>query len=183
MDILKKETNIDGLQSTLLFQSKKYLKKCKDKFIQIMFVDNNHWLTVSNVMSKDVADIFIYDSISVNETEKARQIYENLKECTQYQKDINLYWPRVTQQMGYKDCGLFAIAFAASLAVGEDPIYINYNQRKMRNHLINCFNNNKITPFPRIIKCTMCLEDSESDNDLFICNCCKEQIDSWAFND
>ena len=48
------------------------------------------------------------------------------------------------------DCGLFAIAFATSLArASSRPCKYNlYDQAKMRIHLIHCFETQSMTPFP-----------------------------------
>ena len=46
------------------------------------------------------------------------------------------------------DCGLFAIAFATSIASGQDPQSLKYDQKLMRNHLLKCFQNNSIDLFP-----------------------------------
>ncbi len=45
----------------------------------------------------------------------------------------------VQQQRGRADCGLFAIAFAVELAHGNNPEYTSYDQKQMREHLIQCF--------------------------------------------
>ena len=55
---------------------------------------------------------------------------------------------RPQKQVGVKDCGLFAIAFATSIAFGQNPARRKFRQQSMRAHLINCFENNKIIPFP-----------------------------------
>ena len=44
----------------------------------------------------------------------------------------------VQQQKGSVDCGCFAIAFAVSVVLGENPAHHIYNQTKMREHLVMC---------------------------------------------
>jgi hypothetical protein len=51
------------------------------------------------------------------------------------------------QSNGY-DCGVFAIAFATSLANGEDPASRLYNPKKLRAHLVDCLASGTLTPFP-----------------------------------
>ena len=41
----------------------------------------------------------------------------------------------ITVGSGSSDCGLFAISFAATLAVGKHPSAFLFYQRKMREHL------------------------------------------------
>lgn len=50
-------------------------------------------------------------------------------------------------ESGGTDCGLFSLAFAASLCAGENPSEIYYIKRAFRDHL-NSFWSNKIAPFP-----------------------------------
>ena len=50
--------------------------------------------------------------------------------------------------MGTCDCGLFSIAYATSLAYGEDPSYSIFSQSQMRAHLYQCFVKGRLTPFP-----------------------------------
>ena len=44
----------------------------------------------------------------------------------------------VQQQVGGKDCGLFAVAFATELANGGDPVKVQYDQCAMREHYYSC---------------------------------------------
>ncbi len=41
-------------------------------------------------------------------------------------------------QSGGSDCGLFSLAFAASLCAGKDPLQTSYSQHKFRHHLVGC---------------------------------------------
>ena len=52
------------------------------------------------------------------------------------------------KQAGRKDCGVFAIAFATSIAFGLDISTSAFHQEKMRLHLARCFTENKLTVFP-----------------------------------
>jgi len=47
---------------------------------------------------------------------------------------------QMNTQSETKDCGLFSAAYCTSLANGQDPSIICYDQEKMRkNHLLECF--------------------------------------------
>ena len=52
------------------------------------------------------------------------------------------------KQFGTNDCGVFAIVTATLLANSENPEGIVYDQTVMRNQLIMCFENFKLSPFP-----------------------------------
>ena len=51
---------------------------------------------------------------------------------------IDITIQRVQQQDNGVDCGLFALAFATSLAFGDDPCLTVYDSSKLRQHLVNC---------------------------------------------
>ena len=60
----------------------------------------------------------------------------------------------VAKQIGRTECGLYAIAYCISLANGQDlrkVIYdqqeMVYDQQEMREQLISCFENKKLTLF------------------------------------
>ena len=64
------------------------------------------------------------------------------------------YLPHFTQpvcvkQHGSTDCGLFSIAYAIDLLHGNNPQDYTYDQNKMRQHLITCFETKKMLPFPK----------------------------------
>ena len=54
----------------------------------------------------------------------------------------------VQQQNNGVDCGVFAIAFATSLAFGKDPTETIYDERLLRKHLFTCLCNGKMELFP-----------------------------------
>ena len=56
----------------------------------------------------------------------------------------------VKQQTNETNCGVFAIAFAISLACMEDLSLINYDENNMRQHLVKCIKMGKLERFPRL---------------------------------
>jgi len=51
------------------------------------------------------------------------------------------------------DCGLFAIAFVTSYCVRKTLCFgLIFDAVKMRSHLLNCFETNEMTEFPRTSK-------------------------------
>ena len=48
------------------------------------------------------------------------------------------------------DCGLFALANITTLAHGEQPASVVYDQKLMRRHYLQCLENLEIRPFPII---------------------------------
>ena len=52
------------------------------------------------------------------------------------------------EQVRSTDCGLFAIAYVKGILNGNNVYDLIYDQTKMREHLIACFEQRKITIFP-----------------------------------
>lgn len=64
---------------------------------------------------------------------------------------ININIASVQQQSNSVDCGVFAIAFATSVAFGENPTTCQYDKSKMRGHLIQCLEEGQMQPFPQYL--------------------------------
>ena len=80
----------------------------------------------------------MYDSIDDTTSKAIHSIFDG-------KMQINLV-KDIQKQKGVTDCGIFAIAIATSL-LHKIPIK-TFNQLLLRPHLISCFENYKITPFP-----------------------------------
>ena len=125
-------------QSCLLGQRPEQLKPAEENSVFFHHY-NQHW-AVSQIKDDTV---YLYDSA------QPKVIHQQLREqlISLYGKRIvNL--PPVQAQNGSKDCGCFAIAYTISLLYGDDPAQQTYTQKAMRPHLIDCFENNYLTPFP-----------------------------------
>lgn len=55
----------------------------------------------------------------------------------------------VQQQIGGRDCGCFAVAFATEVCHGRNPCDASLDQGQMRVHLYKCLQRGEITAFPR----------------------------------
>ena len=127
--------NIVGLQATN-YQFSRPLQTTKDDLIQIVHVNNNHWVVVTT-HGCHPGELKLYDSmvssidLSVVKTLIPSTSVTLLADCP--------------KQIGTKDCGVYAIAFCTSLAFNVD--ITQYNQSMMRNHLLQCFEQKKLTPF------------------------------------
>ena len=127
--------NIVGLQATN-YQFSRPLQTTKDDLIQIVHVNTNHWVVVTTHDCRP-GELKLYDSmvssidLSVIKTLIPSTSVTLLADCP--------------KQIGTKDCGVYAIAFCTSLAFNVD--ITQYNQSMMRNHLLQCFEQKKLTPF------------------------------------
>ena len=52
------------------------------------------------------------------------------------------------KQCGASDCGLFSLAFATTLSQGLDPCEYIFDQSKLRQHLMTCFETKDIVQLP-----------------------------------
>jgi polycystin 1L2 len=73
---------------------------------------------------------------------------KQLAQCYPLIENKDVSFPPVRNQTGEVDCGLFAIAYAFELAAGNDPTTINFDQSKMRQHLLSCLEREEFTSFP-----------------------------------
>ena len=91
--------------------------------------------------------VFVYDSLSnVLSSLMERQL--SLVYKTKDNNPIKVIVKCSQNQVGGRDCGLFAIANAAAVAMGVDPATIWFYQKKMRQHLEQCLQNKVLTMFP-----------------------------------
>ena len=61
---------------------------------------------------------------------------------------VELQFVPVQQQTSNSDCGVFAIAFAVSFALGTNPKHVTFDTSKMRLHLAVCLKAQKSSMFP-----------------------------------
>ncbi len=95
-----------------------------------------HWVTSAYIGGK----VNLYDSCII--TKLTRCLMLQLKQ--NYQVAVNGGHLRVNempiqQQLNGIDCGLFSIAFAYHIALGDEPSALSFNSSEMHQHLIKCF--------------------------------------------
>ena len=144
----QQSVNICGWQPTVYEQRSTKFKVLKEEedFVQVLHVEKNHWITVSNIHC-DVGHVNIYDSMFTNKLSLAtkQQI------CSFWKSGSSVATFRIVnmqRQYNTKDCGLFAIATATDLAHKKDPLLSKWDMPKMREHLVGCFENKKMSCFP-----------------------------------
>jgi len=91
-------------------------------------------------------EVKVYDSLFQYLERESIQLVETLFQCNGIDPHIKMIQCR--KQIGAKDCGVFAIAFATAIAHRLNPSRQNFNQQAMRAHLVDSFNNKLLTPFP-----------------------------------
>ncbi len=140
-----------GLQDTLLLQRFDQYESDDSQFVQIIHINGNHWLCVSNKFCPaGTVDVYDCSPGTGSSPSLKRQIAVVLK-CKY--SDFTVRLVDVQRQIGYADCGLFSIAFAYALCYDLDPHGIQFNQSAMRAHFDLCVDKEKIDMFPVSTRC------------------------------
>ena len=138
---------LGGLQSTLLQQKEAPIPERKEKMLQIVHCDSrHHWIVATTIGNKrDAGEVLVYDSIFKNVDRETRK---NICNIFQLLPVSNIKVVKTKKQIGTKDCGLFAIAYATALALGQDPSKLSFHQESMRSHFVACLVQDELMPFP-----------------------------------
>ena len=64
-----------------------------------------------------------------------------------------VHFPPVEQQKGSSDCEVYAIAFAVHAALGDDVIHLEFDQTRMRNHLLQCERTSAVSNHKKCGRC------------------------------
>ena len=141
----KKFPLIDGWQSTLLAQIDGYAPATCEA-IQIHLVSGNHWVTPSSLSH----EVVLYDSklrrgageLYSTLTHQLCLIYRTLIQVridsSEHSGHLIVKFPYTQKQRGGSDCEVFAIAFALHAAMGQNISVLEFDQLKMRSHLLKC---------------------------------------------
>ena len=125
------------------------IQRGQKEFVQIINVGRKHWVTVTNIGCEDNV-VKVYDSKYMELPEKDRKKFYLCLAAflnTSF-PNMTIVWPSMQNQKGCSDCGLFAVAVAFSLLIGEDPSTQDYDQKTMRVHLAMCFQVGELAQFP-----------------------------------
>ena len=113
-------------------------------FILLLSNGDNHSITVSTI-GLHPSHIRIYDSFYTSLSEFSKDQICALLHTTEPM--ISVQFTNVQRQCNIITA-VCAIAFATSLCCGEDVSGIEYDNQKMRGHLLSCLEMGKITTFP-----------------------------------
>lgn len=130
--------HIQGLQNPL-FQNKQPRQKI-EQGVQIIHDRKNHWIATSTIGSDKTVQV--YDSIFSIVADATKKVIMNLFKASEVEV------MKTEKQSGYQDCGLFAIATVTALLNGINVPKVMFAQTRMREHLLTCFVNRSMTPFP-----------------------------------
>lgn len=99
-------------------------------FIQILHTGALHWICVGNTKNHNNS-CNVYDSLSSGNITPSVACQIALF-CHTADPEIRVEICSIQQQKNYVDCGLYAIAFATTLALGCDPTKVVYDRERLR---------------------------------------------------
>ena len=133
-------------------------------YYQVLHTGADHWVTIKAISDHEV---YIYDSIFLLPT------YHTLKQIAAIVQTkspkIKLHLERVQMQSNSIDCGVYALAFSTDLCYGKDPATCRYaGSKELRQHLVTCFENGHMSPFPAT---SVCKKDTLMKELYVYCKC------------
>jgi len=134
---------LEGLQRPTLGRVRNF-DVVSGEFVQILHTGSNHWVCISNIGCLP-GKVHLYDSLFHDVI--SQEIEDQTNDLLGGDL-VSLEFVPVQQQTSDSDCGVFAIAFAVSLALGTDPMHVTFDVRRMRLHLAACLKNKKLNMFP-----------------------------------
>ena len=136
---------MSGFQNVLLQCINSYVIQRDREFVQILQVNDNHWITISTVRC-DPRHVKVYDTKHTELPLSTKSIIADMLQTKV--KFISIEYVNVQLQEGSSDCGLLAIAFAAAICFGKKPELLQFDQTLTRGHLKSAFEKKSLTPFP-----------------------------------
>lgn len=116
--------------------------------VQILYSGDGHWVCTSY---SETTGVCIYDSYPQDKLPSDLEV-QIAKIYGQIGKDsdgILISRVGVQKQIAASDCGAFALAFAYHVAREDNLEELRFDQRSMRYHLVKCFGEEKLSPFPQ----------------------------------
>ena len=117
----------------------------KRDYVQILHVDGNHWVTISDI-GQEPDTILLFDSLHSGPSPSMIQTIAQFHKPDGPQVQVKVM--NVGQQKNSYDCGAYAIAFSTSLLNGDDPTQLTY--LGVRGHLVSVLKVQSVCvdPFP-----------------------------------
>lgn len=147
MRILHRQYNSFAVESVQYIMRPNITNAVTGPAIQIIGGNyTGHW----RVLYYDCDKLYVYDSISSFGKLRTQEIKYVEHRFPEINEENIIYKKMKTQQPDGKSCGLYAAAFALSIAQGEDPsqIFFTRNTNRMRQHFINIIQTSILLPFP-----------------------------------
>ena len=110
----------------------------------------NRWVCTSNIGAKR-GEILVMNSLAMQVSINRSMILQmaQIYRAPINQSSLSVELLPVQQQNGYRDCGLFAIAFATEICRGQNPSKVVFIQTQMWGHFFRCITTGNMMPFPQ----------------------------------
>lgn len=146
---------IFGFQSTQLCKTKNLFRPVPPgPFVQVLHISGCHWAVVSNINVQSAGSSHS-DAVAIYDSARPTDVAFELKKiiCSFFKcmaDAIRFDLVNVETQKNSFDCGILSIAMATELVAGNDPAGYHWDTAKMRPHLLACFEQGSMTPFPKL---------------------------------
>ena len=91
-------------------------------------------------------ELNVYDSRLTTLSPATLKVICSLLHCSKTEVTVNIM--QLQQQSNGSDCGVYAIACAASLCNGDEPSDQCWDEKKLRLHRLQCFESMSMSVFP-----------------------------------
>ena len=142
--LLQNFPHVQGLQPPTLQQVSGFHVH-QGEFVQIVFINNDHWCVVSNI-GCDQGKVNVYDTFHTEVQASVVPIVTSLIFSLLPTLKINMV--DVGRQKNTWDCRVLAVAIAYDLCAGNDPSTIDYDHTAIQ-HLVTCCSISQFPSFGR----------------------------------
>ena len=118
---------------------------------QIHHTGTDHW--IASIQESENEQVVVFDSSQGPSPRLSQSLEMQLFAIYgRGKRHLQVLRPHVQQQYNGVDCGIFAIAFATEFVYKQyaGNELIEFDRPKMRDHLLECFQSQNLTPFPKM---------------------------------
>jgi hypothetical protein len=144
------------------------------KWMQILHDGDKHWLLVAKGFFGQ-NHVVVYDSMKFIPDRRRHVIACISSLLRTKEKEFTYIVKPCQQQKNTYDCGVFAVAYATSIAFGQDPSTTILNVHQMRNHLKQCLDAGKFSLFPTGTRGTRSTKEEVLKEKVY-CHCRRSQF-------
>ena len=131
INLIQRQFPILVIQSPSLYFASAF-EYCPYETIQITHNNAHRW-----ILSSFNGEVKIFDSLN---TDRTIETLQQIKQLFSPDNAFPLYQLSLChKQVRAVDCGAFAIAYSIDILFGNNPSEIIYDQSKLRQHLVDCF--------------------------------------------
>ncbi|MPC22636.1 hypothetical protein E2C01_015656 [Portunus trituberculatus] len=135
-DILQRHLETRGLYAFFLQVVNHSAPLHLDSMADYGHLAGTHWLLLFCYGARHCGQLAVYDSMYKSLSVCTTALVENLQDL--HVPPPSTIMRHVQRQNDGYSCGLFALAFAFSIAVGQDPCTVHYDRANMAPLLVKC---------------------------------------------